>query len=105
MQDGSNLQVTGEAEYADDAALTAGALYAAYVPSTQPYAKLLDIDWAAALSVDGEIWVLWFHGAEALDAGGTSSLHAAWSVAQCHHGGGSPGQVHDMRIVSAGSTD
>lgn len=53
-QDGSSLQVCGEAEYADDTPLAAGALYAAYVTSAQPHAQLLRVDWQPALDTEGQ---------------------------------------------------
>lgn len=54
VQDGGQLQASGEAVYADDVPILPGALHAAYVTSTQPHATLLEVDWSQALTVPGE---------------------------------------------------
>jgi xanthine dehydrogenase molybdopterin-binding subunit B len=53
VQDGGELQASGEAVYADDVPILPGALHAAYVTSTQPHATLLEVDWSQALTVPG----------------------------------------------------
>lgn len=46
-------QVCGEALYTDDIKHSADALYAAFVTSTRPHARLLSVDPSAALAVPG----------------------------------------------------
>ena len=53
MHQSAEVQVTGEAEYADDIAKPVGMLHAALVLSTVPHGKILDIDPAAALATPG----------------------------------------------------
>eukprot|EP00850_Spirogloea_muscicola_P006424 SM000030S11433 [mRNA] locus=s30:612063:618646:- [translate_table: standard] len=49
----ADLQVSGEAEYADDLPLPAGGLHAALVLSSKPHARLLSVDASAAEAVPG----------------------------------------------------
>ena len=53
MHQSAEVQVTGEAEYADDIAKPVNMLHAALVLSTVPHAKILEIDPGPALAVPG----------------------------------------------------
>ena len=59
LQDGGVLQATGEAMYAEDVPVACSALYAAYVTSSTAAARLVSVDWAAALCVPGVAGFHW----------------------------------------------